>query len=250
MTTDASPAPLAPHPRNFAVARRGTRFPASCHVRLGVLTMAFLLPVLTAQAVDRPFVLWTQEELQAIRNRIKTQTWAQAEWKRQPDNRAEASLHDLLAYRLFGDKEAGERQKRRLLGTVGSQPPLGGAQWVNVVIFDMVHGLLSQEERSTVETAFRRFIDHAIFRNSVFDPAEFNTSRNYQRYDARYYTRSNWLPNITWPRRVSANLMAATLADQALIRKAWSHYGSWQWYFDEYLSDGCIARGCWGARMC
>jgi hypothetical protein len=32
--------------------------------------------------------------------------------------------------------------------------------------------------------------------------------------------------------------MAASLADEELIREVWSHYGSWQWYFDEYLSDG------------
>ncbi len=206
---------------------------------LSILLFSFLfLPSTVLQALEHPFVLWTRDELDAIRRRIETQGWAKAEWERKPENRAEASLRDLLAYRLFGDREAGERQKERLLRVIRSRPPLGGAQWVNVVIFDLVYDLLSGEEREEIETAFRRFIDQAIFRNSLFDPQVFNTSRNFQRYDARFYTRSNWLPNITWPRRVSANLMAAALGDEELIRKVWSHYGSWQWYFDEYLSNG------------
>jgi len=65
----------------------------------------------------------------------------------------------------------------------------------------------------------------------------YNDSKNYSRYDARVYTRSNWLPNITWPWKVSANLMAAALGDEQLIREAWEAYGSWRWYFDEYLCD-------------
>ncbi|MBN1422606.1 MAG: hypothetical protein JXP34_27765 [Planctomycetes bacterium] len=189
-------------------------------------------------ASRHPFVLWTPGELEAIRHRIETQPWAASEWKRKPENRAEASLHDLLAHRLFGDREAGERQKARLLRTVRSRPPLGGAQWVNVVIYDMAYDLLSDAERVEIEGAFRRFIDQAIFRNALFDPGEFDTSRDYQRYDALAYTRGNWLPNIAWPRRVSANLMAAALGEEDLIRRVWAHYGSWQWYFDEYLSDG------------
>ncbi|MBN1441362.1 MAG: hypothetical protein JXA90_01575, partial [Planctomycetes bacterium] len=205
---------------------------------IGAITLLWLLSFQRLAAVEHPFVLWTSAELEAIRERIETQDWARAEWERKPENRAEASLRDLLAYRLFGDRQAGERQKERLLRVVRSRPPLGGAQWLIVVTFDMAHDLLTAGEREEVEAAFRRFIDHAVFRNSLFDPEVFDTSRNYQRYDALYYTRSNWLPNITWPRRVSANLMAAALADELLIRKVWGCYGSWQWYFDEYLSDG------------
>lgn len=203
-----------------------------------VLAIVGSLPTTPADAVDHPFVFWNRDELLEIRQRIETRAWAREEWEREPENRAEASLHDLLDYHLFRNKEAGERQKQRLLEIIRSRVPLGGAQWVNVIIYDMTYDLLSDGERAEVERVFRRFIDHAIFRNSLFDPEVFNTSRNYQRYDARYYTRSNWLPNITWPRRVSANLMAAALADEELVREVWCHYGSWQWYFDEYLSDG------------
>ena len=31
--------------------------------------------------------------------------------------------------------------------------------------------------------------------------------------------------------------MAALLMDEKLIRNVWSAYGSWKWYFDEYLCD-------------
>lgn len=199
---------------------------------------SLFVPPLTT-AAERPFVLWRSEELEAIRRRIETEPWAAAEWRRKPENRAEASLHDLLAWRLFGDREAGARQVKRLLAVVRSRPPLGGAQWVNVVIYDMAHDLLTDAERTEVERTFRGYIDQAIFRNALFDPEEFNLSRDYQRYDAEHYTRTNWLPNIVWPRRLSANLMAVALGEEALVRRVWDHYGSWRWYFDEYLSaDG------------
>ena len=70
-----------------------------------------------------------------------------------------------------------------------------------------------------------------------FKPEIFNDSANYSRYDARKYTRTNWLPNIIWPRKVSANLLAVALRDEKLIRETWGRYGSWKWYFDEYLCD-------------
>jgi len=31
--------------------------------------------------------------------------------------------------------------------------------------------------------------------------------------------------------------MAAALGDEELIRRVWGAYGSWKWYFDEYLCD-------------
>ncbi|MFW6065288.1 MAG: hypothetical protein ACOC9S_00575, partial [Planctomycetota bacterium] len=108
---------------------------------------------------------------------------------------------------------------------------------VNVVRFDMLYDRLTPAERNECERVFRRYIDHAIFENALFDSDVFNDERNYSRYDAKFYRRENWLPNIVWPRRLSANLMAAALADEELIRRTWSHYGSWQWYFDEYLAD-------------
>jgi hypothetical protein len=204
---------------------------------VAALLAGLLAPTAAADDVERPFVMWNAAELAAIRQRIEDEPWANAEWEAKPDNRAEQALHDLLAWRLYGDEAAADRQKEKLLRDMRSTPPLGGAQWVNVVRFDMLHDRLSGNERADCEKAFRRFIDHAIFENALFDPDVFNDERNYSRYDAKYYRRNNWLPNIAWPRRISANLMAAALGDEQLIRRTWSHYGSWQWYFDAYLAD-------------
>jgi len=185
---------------------------------------------------EHPFILWDRDDLAAVRERIETEPWAKAAWEAGPRDRGDEPLFDLLRYAAFDDAEAGDRQKKRLMRTVGSKRPRGGAQWVNVLRYDLLHDLLTDDERAAVQQFFRAYIDDAIFTNAVFDPAVFNTERNYQRYDAKWYTRTNWLPNIVWPRRVSANLMAAALGDRALIEKTWDHYGSWRWYFDAYLA--------------
>ena len=40
------------------------------------------------------------------------------------------------------------------------------------------------------------------------------------------YTRTNWLPNIIFPWKLSANLAAAALGDEQLIRETWATHGS------------------------
>lgn len=209
------------------------RFTGVCTALLTVCSAATVAPA----EVDRPFVMWTADELAEIRERIENESWARQWWQMEPANSADRALRDLLAWQLYDDEQAADKQKQILMGDIRSTPPLGGAQWVNVVRFDMLYERLTPAERSECERVFRRYIDHAIFENALFDPDVFNDERNYSRYDAKFYRRENWLPNIVWPRRISANLMAAALADEKLIRRAWSHYGSWQWYFDEYLAD-------------
>lgn len=57
---------------------------------------------------------------------------------------------------------------------------------------------LSEDERDLVETFFREYINHAIYRNSIFAPEVFNDERNYSRYHVRSHRVDNWLPNITF----------------------------------------------------
>ena len=137
----------------------------------------------------------------------------------------------------MGDRDAGEKEKGELLVMVRSPIPRGAAQYINVVRYDLLYDLLTPVEHQEVEKCFRTYIENAIFKRAVFDKTIFNDSRNYSRYDAREYTRSNWLPNIIWPWKVSANLMAVALGDEELIRRVWAAYGSWKWYFDEYSCD-------------
>ena len=143
----------------------------------------------------------------------------------------------MLRYAITGDKEIAQSQIKELIKTARSPVPRGAAQYINVIRYDMFYGSLMPEERRDVEQFFREYIENHIFKRVIFDPNIFNNSANYARYDAREYTRTNWLPNITWPWKVSANLMAAALQDEKLIRKVWTAYGSWKWYFDEYLCD-------------
>ncbi len=124
-----------------------------------------------------------------------------------------------------------------MLGKLRTKQPLGGAQWLNVLRYDLTHDLLTEDERTEIEGIFREYIRTAIHENALFDPEVFNDERNFSRYDAKTYTLRNWLPNIVWPRRLSANLMAAAIGDEELIRQTWAQYGSFRWYMDEYLTE-------------
>ncbi|MCH8474019.1 MAG: hypothetical protein LAT55_02200 [Opitutales bacterium] len=189
--------------------------------------------------VERPYMLWTQEDLEAMREKVAEGGWYAelAEATLEDPHNLEKDLLELWRWAVKGDEQAGNRQKDRLLEVARSPIPRGAAQWLTVLRYDLLYDELSEEERAKVEDFFRTYIDHAIFRNSLFDGEVFNDERDFSRYHAHYHRRDNWLPNITFPRILSANLMAVALGEEALIRQVWDHYGSWRWYFDEYLSD-------------
>ena len=191
------------------------------------------------KAAEHPFMLWTRADLAVMRKRVETQEWAKAALQRwlAHKNGKVRELGRLVQYAALGDKDAGQKEKAELMRVLRSPIPRGGAQWITVLRYDLLYGELTAEERKAFEEMARIYIDNAIFQNAVFNPKIFNDSRRYSRYDARKYTRTNWLPNIIWPRKVSANLMAAALRDEKLIRRTWAAYGSWKWYFDEYLCD-------------
>jgi len=229
---------MAPH---LPVVRVSCRLPHLVILIAAAVWCAPCQPCAAAVKVERPFVLWNKHDIAQIRRLIETEPWAKAVYqqhlqKGDPRDR-EADIFEILQFAVMNDQQAGARMKAKLLDMVRSPVPQGGAQEFNVVRYDMLYDQLTEGERREVEQCFRKYIEMSIFTNAVFDKSIFNDSRNYSRYDARKYTRSNWLPNIIWPRKVSANLMAAAIGDEALIRKAWSSYGSWQWYFDEYLGD-------------
>ncbi len=186
-----------------------------------------------------PFMLWRAEDLAAVKRQIEATPAMAQSLERLKDSRHHGlnSLYNLLQYRLYGDTEAADREIKRLMRVVNSPVPRGGAQWINVLRYDLLHDRLSADQKDAFEKMARVYIDHAIFKRSLFDPDVFNDERNFSRYDAKVYTPYNWLPNITWPRKVSANLLALAIKDEKLIRRTWGFYGSWKWYFDEYLTD-------------
>lgn len=209
------------------------------HAAVLAVACAVAASPLLASAPPHPYILWTKDDAAALRKKIEGEPWAKAAYEKMaagqdPYAKPLARLFQCL---VMGDPAAGEAEKKELLALLKSPDPLGGALEFQVLRYDILYDSLSADERQAVEGRFRRYIEYSLFGEGVFDKTLFNDSARYSRYDARKYTRSNWLPNIIWPRKVSANLMAVALADEPLVRRAWSHYGSWQWYFDEYLCD-------------
>ncbi len=215
------------------------------HTKSGLLSMVVFVVIGTMilpaplHAVERPFILWDKKDIASIRKKIETEAWAKAAYEKLVNNpeRHEQAFSNLLQHAIMGDKEASEKDKKELMRMVRSPIPRGAAQYINVIRYDLLYDSLTADERKEVEEAFRIYIDNQIFKRAILDPKIFNDSKNFSRYDARKYTRTNWLPNIIWPWKVSANLMAAALGDEELTRKVWGAYGSWKWYFDEYLCD-------------
>ncbi len=210
---------------------------------VGTVLLGMLSPSIAPAAasdVPHPFILWTKDEAAAIRRRIENEMWAKAAYEKlraTSDRDKGSELRRLFRCSVMGETDLIEKEKKELMQVVRSPAPRGAAQWPTVLRYDLLYDRLSPQERRDCEKCFREYIDNHVFKRIIFDDAAFPNKGNYRRYDANRYTRTNWLPNIIWPWKVSANLMALALKDEALIRKTWAVYGSWQWYFDEYLCD-------------
>jgi len=204
-----------------------------------LLIVGWVLPVRGAPEVktEHPFLLWTVPDLDRMSEQYRTDPDYAARFRAFLDHPHGKPVSGLLRYAVLGEAAAGEAEKSELMRVIRSEPPLGGAQWVTVLRYDLLGKLLTAEERAEVDRVFREYIRQTFELGGVFNPALFDNSANFSRYDSREYTRSNWLPNIIGPRKISANLMALALRDEKLIRSTWAAYGSWKWYFDHYLAD-------------
>jgi hypothetical protein len=190
---------------------------------------------------EHPFLLWTSDDLRAIRRRIETQPWAKKacdELCASQDKQAD-EIRNLFRYAVMGDKAAGQAEKQKLLGLLKAPDPLGAALEWRILAYDVLYNELAEQERDSLAQRFRRYIGYANKPGMAYDFKLFNNAVNYARYDAKdgKYSRTNWLPNIIWPWKISANLAAAALRDEKLIRDTWATPGSMKWYFDEYLCD-------------
>lgn len=210
-----------------------------------ILVVCFL-PVGIPQAanvekVKHPFLLWTADDLAALRRKIDTEPWARKAYDAMvaSKEREGDELRHLFRYAVMGDREAGEIEKKKLLGLLKAPDPLGAALEWRILAYDILYDQLTADERAALESRFRRYIEYAIKPGGAYDTRVFNNERDYARYDGEdgRYTRTNWLPNIIFPWKISANLAAAVLRDEPLIRGTWAKHGSIQWYFDEYLGD-------------
>jgi hypothetical protein len=187
-----------------------------------------ILVSLSASAVERPFILWTQEEATAIRKRIETEDWARKQYEELCASRDRGgAFRNLFRYSVMGDRKAGEAEKGYLLGIIGTHPRTfeklehGGRHYdcyLDVLRYDSLYDLLSAEERGKIESTFREYIA-------------------YQLQDGKKYTRESWLPNMQWPRPMSAFIMAMGLQDKDLIEQTWNSRCGLKWYLDSYVAD-------------
>ena len=191
--------------------------------------------------VERPYLLWTRRDLRALRVKIETQAWAKQAYLEMVTSteRDGEDLRLLFRYAVMGDREAGEVQKRRLLSLLKAPDPLGAALEWRILACDLLYDELSSDERTNLQQRLRRYIQYAGKPGGTYDTTVYNNEKNYARYDGEdgRYTRTNWLPNIIFPWKLSANLAAAALGDEPLVRETWAKNGSIRPYFDEYLGD-------------
>ncbi len=208
-----------------------------------LLAALTVIPYASARpiTVEHPFMLWTADDIAAMKQRVETEPWAKKELKKllASNDRYGDELRLMFKYAVLGDAKARETMKKELLRITRSPHPLGASLEFHVLYYDLLYNELSKEERDRVAGTFRTYITYAIKPGGAYDERVFNNERNYARYDGEggRYTRTNWLPNIIFPYKQSANLMALALRDERLIRDTWAIHGSYKWYIAEYLGD-------------
>lgn len=93
-------------------------------------------------------------------------------------------------------------------------------QYLSALRYDALYDRLSDAERKGLEHTLQDFIKFHCEEETL------------------QFTRTSWLPNMQWPRPMTAHLMAVALRDEKLIRQCFNSRGGWKFYFDDYLADG------------
>ena len=181
-------------------------------------------------AAEHPFLLWTKDEAAAIRRRIETEPWAKAQYEAMLKEKGNGqTFRNLFRYQVMGDQSVVDAEKKYLVSLIGNNPrqfmgDTGGGrhydQYLSVLRYDVLYDRLSGPERQGLEDTFRDFIRHHCEEEKL------------------RFTRTSWLPNMQWPRPITAHLMAVALRDEKLIRQCFNSRGGWKFYFDDYLGDG------------
>lgn len=202
--------------------------------RIAVLSIVALLSQSAALAefkpAEHPFLLWTRGEAAAIRKRVQSEPWARDAYQAMLQEKGLGqTFRNLFRIVVMGDDAPAETEKKYLLSLIGNDPrkfkgDTGGGrhydQYLSVLRYDALYDRLSETERKGLQDTFRDFIKHHC---------EEETLR---------FTRTSWLPNMQWPRPMTAHLMALALRDEKLIRQCFASSGGWKYYFDDYLADG------------
>ena len=219
-----------------------------CLSLLAALSWCVTLDTL-AEGENHPFLLWTEEEAAAIRQRLETDELAKKQYERMQlmesrkvgntvrGSTPNPAMLNLFKYAVLGDEEAGEREKRALLGCIGKLPPqnrpgnpaTSNAAWrddrtLDALRYDVLYGELTDEQRQGIEKTIRNYV--AWF---LENPGPCSRPGR---------TRVGWLPNMQWPTAAGVHILAVVSRDEELIRSVFGAVGGWKWFFDNYVGDG------------
>ncbi|TVR13131.1 MAG: hypothetical protein EA401_07510 [Planctomycetota bacterium] len=202
--------------------------------------------------IKRPFMQYTADDIQAIRQRLANDPAAQRQAQRTlslSDRRGrppQVTMFDLLVRPEGADSRAALLQDLRQ--RIGHKPepltwdrdpstlewnegmPSAGDRHMrderseDAFLFDALYDDLSAEERAGIEAYFRSYI-------------QFHLDGHPPRHPHFQYDRTSWLPNMHWPRPIGTHLLALALQDEEAIRAMFHAEGGWKWYFDAYLVD-------------
>ena len=220
---------------------RGRRFIVAVVATAGVQAAA------RAADAPHPFLLWTKQEAAALRKRIETDESARKQLAKmeamesgkvkagQRGWRTNPAMLNLFKYAVLGDRAAGEREKKALLGFIGARvpgsrpgnPATGNAhrrddRTLDALRYDVLYEELTAEQRQGVADTIRYYVDHV----------------NNDRWPYLARPRTGWLPNMQWPTVAGVHVLAAVSRDEKLIETIFNAPGGWKWYFDCYIADG------------
>ncbi|MFP4055099.1 MAG: hypothetical protein ACLFV7_14660, partial [Phycisphaerae bacterium] len=193
---------------------------------LCLLTLATLAQTGRAEPktidVKHPYIFMAASDVAAAKKAVANHDWAKRELENVRNARGWGQTQrDLLLWLVADDQKARDRQKKYLLSYAGQGP--GRLPWsdnyLSVIRYDALYSELSPAERDRMEKTFRRNAEWAI-------------------KNTRNRTKTNWLPNMQWPRSFSAQMMALATRDEDLIRRVFESGNGLKWYLDEYVSDG------------
>ncbi len=173
-------------------------------------------PLAAQDQPNRPYLLWTQEDIAMLRKAVKNDAWARqavAELP-QPGQRGASPMANLFRYVILQDDKAGQLEKKLLLSGKGNNLE-------HALRYDCLYDSLSGDEREKLEARFRSSIDRA------------------RKAMAGHYPLSRWnnLPNLSYFWIWDIHALAAAIGDKQLCRELFESKYMLKWYLDEYLSD-------------
>jgi len=193
----------------------------ACRIALAaLLSLSLLSPALAA---ERPYLFMTEGDIAAAKKKIASEDWAKAELERVRAAKGHGQpFRNLFLWHVTGDEKARDAELKYLMSFAGAK--VDDRPWsdnyVPAVRYDALYDQLTPEQRKKIEATFRKHIDWQLTKND------------------RTYTRYNWLPNMQWPRTFGMHLMAVALGEEGLIRKIAASNGGWEYYFNDYITDG------------